>query len=86
MNIWWIIVRICREYFKNYVKHPFKIKGYILLNFVIPWKNPGESTDAVWLSQQVTTCSTQHGIDILKIEIKAKHEILSKAIESDTGR
>ena len=44
-KIWWIIVRVCREYLKNYVKHPFKIKGYILMNFAIPWKNPGESTE-----------------------------------------
>ena len=29
------------------VKHPFKIKGYILMNFAIPWKNPGESTGII---------------------------------------
>ena len=23
-------------YLKNYVQHPFKIKGYILMNFAIP--------------------------------------------------
>ena len=32
-------------YLKNYVKHPFKIKGYILMNFAIPGKNPGERTE-----------------------------------------
>ena len=31
-------------YLKKYVIHPFKIKGYILTNFAIPWKNPVEST------------------------------------------
>ena len=45
-------------YLKHYVKHPFKIKGYILMNFAIPWKNPGESTAALLVLHLIKTyCS-----------------------------
>ena len=64
-------------YLKNYVKHPFKIKGYILMNFAICWKNPGESTD-VLLNLNTWQRSCIYCLLFLGIDIKIVHQVSTK--------